>query len=70
MAKPDGGPAFPQDEFGGVKGMSLRDYFAGQALASQIQALAVREGSWSPQRCVELAYEFADAMLAEREKGQ
>ena len=54
----DGGPAFR---------MSLRDYFAGQALAGmQIWA------DYSKGHCnavlVERAYVIADAMLAERQK--
>ena len=64
MAKPDGGPAFPQDEFGGVKGMSLRDYFAGQALTR------ATSNGWPAKEIASWAYEIADAMLAEREKGQ
>ena len=41
-------------------GMSLRDYFAGQAIG----ALA---GDFHPRPAAKGAYEVADAMLAERE---
>ena len=73
MSKPnDGGPAFPRvpwdvnDYTGdGSPGMSLRDYFAGQALAGML-ADSTRQGSLG--NYAEDAYKFADAMLAEREK--
>ena len=65
----DGGPAFP---FGFVTdhatvkvqdGMSLRDWFAGMALQGLIVGCyAGVEGN------VVAAYEYADAMLAERTK--
>ena len=43
--------------------MSLRDYFAGQALAG-----IVARGAWDPRSdAAESAYEYADAMLAARE---
>lgn len=41
--------------------MTLRDYFAGQALARQA-------GEQSISATVEYCYELADAMLKEREK--
>jgi hypothetical protein len=78
--KPDGGPAFPlpvaeiqgiathSGQFGPeMTGMTVRDWFAAKAMA----ALIMTEGYASDEdgdfvaRC---AYEFADAMLAEREK--
>lgn len=65
----DGGPAFARhySEDGGVghwaqEGMSLRDYFAGQAVATCAAA-------WPAQMKAEHAYEIADAMLATRAKG-
>lgn len=74
--KKDGGPAYPSSnevsvgEFvtGGHAGMTLRDYFAGQALAGM---LAKRIVDYSNGFGVEesyLAYQIADAMLAERDK--
>lgn len=80
----DGGPAFPNpalaDESYHARpsdmGMSLRDWFAGQALAALIQAHAeeiVMEASshgvvgaeWT-NPIAHAAYDIADAMLSER----
>ena len=63
----DGGPAFPHphEDYRGQRGMSLRDWFAGQALE---KASAPR--SLSADDIAKRAYYIADAMLAEREKGQ
>lgn len=69
---PNGGSAFPgvvESFVGGVPGMTLRDYFAAQVLAS----FAGNEtaGSMLAHKKPTLAkycYELADAMLAEREK--
>lgn len=60
----DGGPAFPVTAGQQVyaTGMSLRDWFAGQALAT---AYAQHEGS--PDRTAEWAYQVADAMLKARD---
>lgn len=69
-----GGPAFPAEEMNGyhglikTKGMTLRDYFAGQALAGLLASRA--EPVTKPVlqfRAVE-AYQFADAMLEARKK--
>ena len=61
-------------------GMSLRDYFAGQALAGQLAAFtnadAIEQwvevsretGETQHQTVAREAYRFADAMLAERNK--
>lgn len=66
-----GGPAFPRpwvgspqgDEFDpGEDGMTLRDYFAGQALAG----LAGSFGQMVVP-CAELCYKIADAMLEARD---
>jgi len=43
-------------------GMSLRDYFAGQALGSCIETY-----NYDNKKMAEKAYQYADAMLAERE---
>jgi len=67
----DGGPAFPRqnDQHGpGYLGMSLRDWFAGMAVAAINENFAPTDdkdwASWVA-RC---AYEVADAMIAERNK--
>lgn len=56
----------------GVVCMSLRDYFAGQALTGMLSQPADRanvEAYDYPERAAAWAYSFADAMLAERAKG-
>jgi len=77
----DGGPAFPQHlafgpngeavtagmYFAEGPGMTLRDWFAGQALPAVIQQLKLhKDGRHEIDR---VCYELADAMLAERAKG-
>lgn len=81
MAKNDGGPAFPRldaliDNSGSrtirydaryeARGMSLRDYFAGQALVAlrgHPAAMGARGIPWLVEHC----YAVADAMLKARE---
>lgn len=63
MSKPENPTAFPSGGIGGyelARGMHLRDWFAGQVL----QDLS----GMSPEEAAEAAYEYADAMLAERVK--
>lgn len=54
----------------GASGMTLRDYFAGQALIG----LLVMPGEYGdearnhPDKCAEWSYAQADAMLAERKR--
>jgi hypothetical protein len=72
----DGGPAFPHFQFtetGKVEilpqgGMSLRDWFAGQALAGICAPLYDDESPtiWKHREFAKGAYMFADAMLAAR----
>lgn len=88
VEKTDGGSAFPRDdlEFHGgnvvsghyQSGMSLRDWFAGQALAGQIAACsrpdllqvklahAEKKGLGLHQMEAKAAYKAADAMLEAR----
>ena len=80
MSARDGGPAFPRtgEGFGNplydAPGMTLRDYFAAQALSMlnyhNILAAAVtaQETEWAIQNAAVLSYRLADAMLAERAK--
>ena len=70
----DGGPAFPGPTFsrgghptGHAMGMTLRDYFAGQALAGQDGDAHARLG---PQKIAQRAYYVADAMLAARSEAK
>ena len=85
MTTDDGGPVFPGEYvavYGDDKqysGMSLRDWFAGQALAGFL-ASPHNEGVWSERNnddasdgagadqtdIAECAYQYADAMLATR----
>lgn len=67
--KMDGGPAFPwpSDDVTSVfgehltRGMSLRDWFAGQCLSNLVNWM-------NAEQAASRAYEFADAMLASRAK--
>lgn len=72
--KDDGGPAFPEiklqpsgwaDVSGG---MTLRDFFAGQALVGIAGPHSADGFTLSPSDSAAWAYEVADAMLAERAK--
>lgn len=56
-----GGHAFPLADVG--IGMTLRDYFAGQALIG-----FTASSNWPIDRYAEASYAIADAMLAERAK--
>ena len=69
----DGGPAFPHHEttstgepFHDHLGMTLRDWFAGQALAGM---MACPDCSGTEAEFAASAYRNADAMLAARSKG-
>jgi hypothetical protein len=75
MSRPDGGPAYPvigmQDT--DSVGMSLRDYFAGQAMTGLMEndAIEVPDAVNADQTIADyarFAYRCADAMLAERAK--
>ena len=72
MATNDGGPAFPQNDatvnrINNHDGMSLRDYFAGQALVGQLAGRASGV-AFDADMAATCAYLFADAMLAARGK--
>jgi len=75
-ATESGGPAYPQNFLmhenevitsgnltpSGFQGLSLRDYFAGQAVVF----LSKTHGSESSEDIARAAYQIADAMLAAR----
>lgn len=80
MSEKNGGSAFPEiDSYPAwdhdsernytrthsVGGMTLRDYFAGQALMALIMVI---DGALDVDPHAVRAYEYADAMLKEREK--
>lgn len=70
----DGGCAFPSPQCGDWSpeyGMSLRDWFAGQALAG-LCGNGAWSGSFTPPLqtiTAEAAYSLADAMIAARKAG-
>ena len=62
-----GGPAFPINIAGcGCPGMSLRDWFAGLAIATMINKCEDRYGGWSEDTVAAGCYALADAMLRAR----
>lgn len=74
--KDDGGPAFPvnyetSEQLIECEGMSLRDYFAAKAMQAMItkshgqDAIAGKKGV---PLIATYAYEYADAMIAEKNK--
>ncbi len=73
MSKPDGGPAFPDQE---GSGMSLRAWLAGQALIGLLstnQAITMnpdgdKKTTFRSEDFAEMSVFMADAMLAELEK--
>lgn len=72
MSRPDGGPAFPDParadpDWSGpqVVGMSLRDYFAAQALAALYSDPRAARDQY-PEDVAFVAYKVADAMLRAR----
>lgn len=87
MSRDDGGPAFPATLWHEVEnpesavrnlesttfpGMSLRDWFAGQALAGELASQnpeCAYAGCEGAAEVSSWAYSVADAMLAERAKG-
>jgi hypothetical protein len=63
----DGGPAFPAQNNKGFRsgGMSLREWFAGQALAGLIE-----RSNESNEVLAETCFAVADAMMAARAESQ
>ena len=80
MTKNDGGPAFPRqndDQLHAELGMTLLDWFAGQALAGLLTSDAaikylrndaIKKNVRPRAHIAARAYIYADAMIAEREK--
>lgn len=78
MSKYNGGHAFPtanyydEKRFGAMPGMTLRDYFAAQALPSVIASYLDANGNecaadHALRNIPELAYKYADEMLKARQ---
>ena len=71
--KPTGGQAFPRSAREGVpgnewKGMTLRDYFAGQALAGLLAGARHHFPIGAPsEQIANAADDLADAMIAKRD---
>ena len=61
-----GGPAFPRrmNKDHSTEGMTLRDYFAGQAM----HEILIQGGWGTYDKLASEAYEVADAMIKERNK--
>ncbi len=81
MSKPDGGPAFPREEYQfdsrrGQPGMSLRDWYAGRVLVALVgsdavglaEAVCNGKGALAINNTAKLSYALADAMLRERDR--
>ena len=74
----NGGPAFPSlhysaveggeevNEYANFEGMTLRDYFAGQALTGILAFSETTSRGSSPEYAANDAYKYADAMLEAR----
>lgn len=69
MSKDNGCPAFPtsyQHNQQTIEGMTLRDWFAGQALSGML----ARQPGTHIEIFAGTAYEYADAMISERDRDQ
>lgn len=58
-------PAFPAPYGGGYRGLTLRDYFAGQALVGLMTSFG-KDSLIGDADLAVAAYDMADAMLKER----
>lgn len=65
----DGGPAFPVPEDTTSWGMTVRDWFAGQALAGMHARDSFDIGQVTPEQRAKLAYRDANAMMKARKGG-
>lgn len=70
VKRSDGEAAFPHEFEWSHRGMTLRDYFAAQALNAIISnsGLVTSKASDASELICRDAYELADAMLRERQK--
>lgn len=77
MSAPENPPAFPSvclgdpDHPASIPGMTLRDWFAGQALSGMLASVADDKAfRLAFTHAAPAAYRIADAMLAARSKGE
>jgi hypothetical protein len=68
MSAPENPPAFPNGAF--VPGMTLRDWFAGQALAGLLAGQYAATSHYNLSEVPDEAYRIADAMLLARKGGE
>ena len=69
MSKPNNPRAFPnKGSLNGNNGMTLRDWFAGQALAKSLAWVIEEHSHDHAEIAAGLSYQVADAMLAEKER--
>lgn len=68
MTTDNGGPAFPLKRDDICNGMSLRDWFAGQALSGLLSQANGTAMTSEKRLGAAWAYKMADAMIAERLK--
>lgn len=73
----DGGPAFPNNDAHGCAytGMTIRDYFAGQAMTAWIEDFCLNKPSVEMQndealKVAEFCYIMANAMIVTRKEVQ
>jgi hypothetical protein len=71
----NGGPAFPTDDyyvdggkFQGGTGMTLRDYFAGQAIVGLVGKIGIDEKYNTDKAAAWFAYRVAEEMITERDR--
>lgn len=72
MSEAENPPAFPREDYQandapGQRGMSLRDWFAGQALTGLVFRT---QPGFLPEKAAKIAFAYADAMLAARHPTQ
>ena len=74
MSKDTGGQAFPRssqcenESTIDAQGMTLRDYFAGQAMIKVLDGFDYMAAEVQAETRAEYCYQIADAMIAERNK--
>ena len=70
MSKDDGGPVYPNSKYIDL-GISYRDWLAGLAMQGMAKSHRNTDGDFTtppPDKVSKLAYEYADAMIARRNK--